>query len=202
MFGGFESGVFVVWGVLGFFMYLLVFFFLNMGRREVFLGLISGELGYILFPSFGLLVILMWMILMMNLSGLVPYGFSVSALPMVTLFLGFFFWLYNFFWIFKNDVFKVLASFLPVGTPLFLVVILVWIEVVSWLARPIALGVRLMANITAGHLLLMLFSEGVFGSGFLFLLSFSFFLLFVVLEIAVAWIQSYVFSLLLSLYVG
>lgn len=82
--------------------------------------------------------------------------------------------------------------------------ILVWIEFISWLARPLALGVRLIANITARHLLLHLISSRVaFLMGYrrFILLGLVGLILIVVLEIAVAAIQAYVFSLLLSLYV-
>jgi len=74
----------------------------------------------------------------------------------------------------------------------------VWIEVISWLARPLSLGVRLVANITAGHLLIHLISLGCFYINFVFFLAFFFFLL----ELVVAFVQAYVYTLLLSLYVN
>lgn len=82
--------------------------------------------------------------------------------------------------------------------------VLIIIETISLIIRPLALGVRLTANLTAGHLLIQLVSTAVF-----FLTSISFIgafltglLLFLLtlLEIAVAIIQAYVFVLLLSLY--
>jgi len=69
------------------------------------------------------------------------------------------------------------------------------------LARPIALGVRLIANITARHLLIHLRSSGLFNLNFtISILVFPVFMALIFLEIRVALIQTYVFSILLSLY--
>jgi F0F1-type ATP synthase membrane subunit a len=77
---------------------------------------------------------------------------------------------------------------------------LVWIEIASLGIRPLALGIRLIANITAGHLLLHLFSLRSIGR--LGLLIGALFFFIVLLELRVAVIQAYVFSLLLSLYIN
>ena len=75
---------------------------------------------------------------------------------------------------------------------------LVLIEVASTLIRPLALGLRLMANITAGHLLVHLFA----GWASLSIVVRVVFFFIILLEIMVSFIQAYVFSLLLSLYVS
>lgn len=87
-----------------------------------------------------------------------------------------------------------LSHLTPLGAPLVLGPFLILIEVVSYLIRFITLGVRLMANLTAGHLLLGLMSTSFsFLSGFVQVVFFIF-------EILVAVVQSYVFSLLVSIY--
>lgn len=104
----------------------------------------------------------------------------------------------------RNQPTKSLAHLLPEGTPTLLIPILIIIETISLFIRPFALGVRLTANLTAGHLLIQLIAKAgyvllpliptvaLLTSGLLFLLT--------ALEVAVAIIQAYVFVLLLSLY--
>lgn len=104
----------------------------------------------------------------------------------------------------RNQPTEALAHLLPKGTPTLLIPVLIVIETISVFIRPLSLGVRLTANLTAGHLLIQLISSAVL----VMLLQASpiaiptmvilFFL--TLLETAVAVIQAYVFVLLLSLY--
>lgn len=104
----------------------------------------------------------------------------------------------------RNQPTAALGHLLPEGTPTLLIPVLIIIETISLFIRPLALGVRLTANLTAGHLLIGLISTAaivllplipavaILTSTILFLLT--------LLEVAVAMIQAYVFVLLLSLY--
>ena len=98
---------------------------------------------------------------------------------------------------------NLLAHLVPVGTPRFLIPVIVIIETVRNMIRPLTLSIRLAANIVAGHLLLTLLgSQGPLLSLFnLSLLMIGLFLL-LLLEVAVACIQSYVFTILSSLYLN
>ena len=98
---------------------------------------------------------------------------------------------------------NLLAHLVPVGTPRFLIPVIVIIETVRNIIRPLTLSIRLAANIVAGHLLLTLLgSQGPLLSLFnLSLLIIGLFLL-LLLEVAVACIQSYVFTILSSLYLN
>ena len=98
---------------------------------------------------------------------------------------------------------NLLAHLVPVGTPRFLIPVIVIIETVRNVIRPLTLSIRLAANIVAGHLLLTLLgSQGPLLSLFnLSLLMIGLFLL-LLLEVAVACIQSYVFTILSSLYLN
>lgn len=105
---------------------------------------------------------------------------------------------------FRHKLKSSLAHFLPQGTPISLIPILIIIETISLFIQPIALAVRLTANITAGHLLIHLI-----GRATLVLISISpstasitfiILALLTILEFAVALIQAYVFTLLVSLY--
>lgn len=96
-----------------------------------------------------------------------------------------------------------MAHLVPVGTPRFLIPIIVIIETVRNIIRPLTLSIRLAANIVAGHLLLTLLgSQGPIlrVSNLIFLIIGLFMLL--LLEVAVACIQSYVFTILRSLYLN
>lgn len=104
----------------------------------------------------------------------------------------------------RNQPTHSLGHLLPEGTPAPLIVPLIIIETISLFIRPLALGVRLTANLTAGHLLIQLISSGAFAlftlAPTVALFASSVLLLLTILEIAVATIQAYVFVLLLTLY--
>jgi F-type H+-transporting ATPase subunit a len=100
------------------------------------------------------------------------------------------------------------SFFVPAGTPLALVPLLVLIEIVSYVARAFSLGVRLFANIVAGHTLMKILSTflfQLFGSSLLIavltLIPFAFFLAIMGLELAVSFIQAYVLTLLVCSYI-
>lgn len=104
----------------------------------------------------------------------------------------------------RNQPTHALGHLLPEGTPGPLIPVLIVIETISLLIRPLALGVRLTANLTAGHLLIQLISTAVFVLLPLMpavaILASTILVLLTLLEVAVAMIQAYVFVLLLSLY--
>ena len=146
-------------------------------------------------------------IAMLNTLGLFPYvftptvhivitfGLSFSILIGVTL-LGVFTFKWNF-----------LSMFMPSGAPLVLAPLLVYIETLSYISRALSLGLRLAANLTAGHLLFAIMSGFTFNmlaNGLIFTSLFPMLImLFVtILEMAVAVIQAYVFSLLTTIYLG
>nr|YP_010960488.1 ATP synthase F0 subunit 6 [Sphyraena borealis]WNH37891.1 ATP synthase F0 subunit 6 [Sphyraena borealis] len=147
---------------------------------------------------------LMLYLVTMNTLGLLPYTFTPTTQLSLNLGLAVPLWLATVIIGMRNQPTKSLAHMLPEGTPTPLIPILIIIETVSLLIRPLALGVRLTANLTAGHLLIHLSSLAVYvllkmmppvamlTLGLLYFLT--------VLEIAVAVIQAYVFVLLLSLY--
>ena len=96
------------------------------------------------------------------------------------------------------------GHFLPEGTPTLLIPVLIIIETISLFIRPLALGVRLTANLTAGHLLIHLISSATLTLipliPVIAILPTLLLLILTLLEVAVAIIQAYVFVLLLSLY--
>nr|AYW03922.1 ATP synthase F0 subunit 6 [Anomaloglossus sp. 'Acari'] len=151
-----------------------------------------------------ILTSLMAFLLTINLLGLLPYTFTPTTQLSMNLGLAVPFWLATVLIGFRNQLTASLGHFLPEGTPTPLIPILIIIETISLFIRPMALGVRLTANLTAGHLLIQLISTAtlalLFTSPLVSSLTFITLLLLTILEIAVAMIQAYVFVLLLSLY--
>nr|YP_007317646.1 ATP synthase F0 subunit 6 [Kaloula borealis]AFD04097.1 ATP synthase F0 subunit 6 [Kaloula borealis] len=151
-----------------------------------------------------LLTSLMIFLLGMNLMGLLPYTFTPTTQLSMNLGLAVPLWLATVAIGFRNQLTASLGHLLPEGTPTLLIPILIIIETISLFIRPLALGVRLTANLTAGHLLIQLISMATMAmtstSLIVVSLTFTTLLLLTILEIAVAMIQAYVFVLLLSLY--
>nr|YP_010176525.1 ATP synthase F0 subunit 6 [Phrynoglossus myanhessei]QSQ72201.1 ATP synthase F0 subunit 6 [Phrynoglossus myanhessei] len=147
---------------------------------------------------------LMVFLLGMNLLGLLPYTFTPTTQLSLNMGLAIPLWLATIFIGLRNQPTASLAHLLPEGTPTPLIPILIVIETISLIIRPLALGVRLTANLTAGHLLIQLISLAtsnlISSSLILASLTFSTLVLLTLLEIAVAMIQAYVYVLLLSLY--
>lgn len=136
--------------------------------------------------------------------GLLPYTFTPTTQLSLNLGLAVPFWLATVLLGLRNQPTHALGHLLPEGTPTVLIPILIIIETISLFIRPLALGVRLTANLTAGHLLIQLIATAacvllplipVVG-----LLTVIILILLTLLEVAVAMIQAYVFVLLLSLY--
>ncbi|NIL97767.1 MAG: F0F1 ATP synthase subunit A, partial [Planctomycetales bacterium] len=99
--------------------------------------------------------------------------------------------------------FKFLGILIPSGTPWWLVPLMVPIEIVSQLARPVTLGVRLFANMTAGHTILyVLFGLMLAGGAVIGWLPFAFTVPVYILEVFVAFIQAYIFTVLACVYLG
>lgn len=112
-------------------------------------------------------------------------------------------WLtYYLLFLFKG-IRKFLAHLVPLGTPYGLIPLIVFIELIRGVIRPLTLRVRLVANIVAGHLLIILVRRPLRGSGQrVVLLGLRVLVLLLFLESGVALIQGYVFSLLSSLYLA
>nr|AAM98588.1 ATPase subunit 6 [Turdus nudigenis]AAM98590.1 ATPase subunit 6 [Turdus nudigenis]AAM98592.1 ATPase subunit 6 [Turdus nudigenis]AAM98594.1 ATPase subunit 6 [Turdus nudigenis]AAM98596.1 ATPase subunit 6 [Turdus nudigenis] len=151
-----------------------------------------------------ILTSLMIFLLLINLLGLLPYTFTPTTQLSMNLALAFPLWLATLLTGLRNQPSTTLGHLLPEGTPTPLIPALILIETTSLLIRPLALGVRLTANLTAGHLLIQLISTAttvLFSTmPVVSLLTLLILFLLTILEVAVAMIQAYVFVLLLSLY--
>nr|ADA58058.1 ATP synthase F0 subunit 6 [Harpyhaliaetus solitarius] len=147
---------------------------------------------------------LMLLLLTLNLLGLLPYTFTPTTQLSMNMALAFPLWLATLLTGLRNQPTTSLGHLLPEGTPTPLIPALILIETISLLIRPLALSVRLTANLTAGHLLIQLISTATTTLlpilPTVSALTTLILLLLTILEVAVAMIQAYVFVLLLSLY--
>src|SRR6266851_3220201 len=153
-------------------------------------------------------ILILFIIIILHLIGNIPYSYTITTSVIVTIglsftiltgvtILGLYIHRLHFF-----------SYFVPSGTPLALVPLLVLIETVSYLARALSLGIRLFANMVAGHSLLKILSTflyQMFSSSFIIaiftLIPFAFFLALFGLKVAVSIIQAYVFVLLVISYI-
>ncbi|YP_002364447.1 ATP synthase F0 subunit 6 (mitochondrion) [Larimichthys crocea] len=151
-----------------------------------------------------MLASLMIFLVTLNVLGLLPHTFTPTTQLSLNLAFAFPLWLATVLIGLRNNPTAALGHLLPEGTPTLLIPILIIIETISLLIRPLALGVRLTANLTAGHLLMHLTSSAAYYLMFTMpaaaALTMGLLLLLTLLEMAVAVIQAYVFVLLLSLY--
>lgn len=163
----------------------------------------AGKDGLVFFP---LVFSLFSFILVANLLGLLPYSFTVTSHIIVTAALS----LLVIFTVIGYGVAKHGAKFLnvfvPSGVPGWLLPLIVAIEVVSFISRPVSLSVRLFANLLAGHIALKIFAgfvAALLAGGVAAILSplpLVFTVAIVALEVLVAVLQAYVFAVLTSLY--
>lgn len=161
---------------------------------------IVGEGGMKYFPW--IFTIFMF-ILVLNLLGLLPYSFTVTSHIIVTFALAAMVWLVVTAIGFINHGPGFLKLFVPSGVPWWLMPIIVVIELISYLIRPISHSVRLFANMMAGHAMLKVFAGFVIGLGLLggwaplvFLVGFT------GLELVVAFLQAFIFTVLTCIYLN
>jgi F-type H+-transporting ATPase subunit a len=172
---------------------------LNLVREQI------GPANEIYVP---LIFALFTLILGGNLVGIIPYSFTITSHFCLNIGLSTAILLAITIIGFQRHGVGFLAFFLPAGTPLGLVPLLVVIEIISYLARAISLGCRLAANIIAGHILLKIianFTWQMLTGGLLMsiiaILPFFFFFAISVLEMAIAFIQAYIFTILTCSYI-
>lgn len=179
---------------------LLYEFVANMVRNS------AGKEGMKFFPF---VFALFMFVLVANLFGMIPFFFTVTSHIIITFALAILVFAVVVIYGFLRNGPKFLKLFVPAGVPAYVLPIVVPIEVVSFLSRPISLSVRLFANILAGHITLKVFAGFIvtLGSlGFLgwlgTLLPLTMAVAITALEFLVAALQAYVFAVLTSMYIN
>ncbi len=202
-----------LWMLIGIFT-VCVFTIFSMGGRAVVPGRFQSvaELGYEMVRDnvgdagqkyFPFVFTLFMFVLASNMLGMLPYAFAVTSHIIVTLMLAGTVFIGVTVIGFVTHGVGFLKFFVPTGIPKVLVPLLVVIEVISYLTRPISLSVRLFANMVAGHTMLKVFASFVVSLGILGgWLPLGFMVAFTGLEIIIAFLQAYVFTILTCIYLN
>jgi len=142
-------------------------------------------------------------VLFANMIGMLPYSFTVTSHIIVTFVLAAIVFIGVTILGFVKHGIKYLELFVPKGVPLILLPLIVIIEIISYLSRPVSLSVRLFANMMAGHTMLKVFGGFVISLGLLGgWLPLGFSVALTGLEILVAFLQAYVFAILTCIYLN
>ena len=153
-------------------------------------------------PYFPFIFTVFMFVLVGNLIGMVPYGFTFTSHIIVTftmamvVFLG-----VTVIALIKHKM-HFFTFFMPPGVPLIMAPLLVPIEIISYLSRPMSLSVRLFANMLAGHTLLKVFAGFVVALGLFGVFPLAFVVVLTGLEIVIAFLQAFVFTILTCLYLN
>jgi F-type H+-transporting ATPase subunit a len=165
--------------------------------------MISDTAGSKAKPYFPFVFSLFMFVLFCNMLGMLPYSFTVTSHIIVTFALAAIIFVGVTIIGFVNHGIKYLKLFIPSGVPLFLLPLIVIIEIISYLSRPVSLSVRLFANMMAGHTMLKVFGGFVISLGIIGgWLPLSFTVALTGLEILIAFLQAYVFAILTCIYLN
>ena len=208
-----NSAAFMVLTVVA----ISVFLILSMRRPDIVPGRWQSmvELSYVFIanlvkdtvgtegrPYFPFIFTVFMFVLVGNLIGMLPYGFTFTSHIIVTftmamvVFLG-----VTVIALIKHKI-HFFTFFMPPGVPLIMAPLLVPIEIISYLSRPMSLSVRLFANMLAGHTLLKVFAGFVVALGLFGVFPLAFVVVLTGLEIVIAFLQAFVFTILTCLYLN
>ncbi len=168
-------------------------FIANMVRDNV------GSAGKAYFPF---VFSLFMFVLFGNLIGMVPYSFTYTSHIAVTFALAAFIFIGVTVIALARHGWHFFSFFAPKGMPAALLLLLVPIEIISYLIRPLTLSIRLFANMMAGHTMLVIFAGFVVAMGLFGILPLALNIFFILLELLVAVLQAYVFTILTCIYLN
>jgi len=152
---------------------------------------------------FNFVATLFFFILSCNLIGLIPGSYTITSQIAVTGAFAIMIFLMTLVIGFAKHGLHFLSILVPPGIPKIMIPVMIPIEVISMLARPISLSVRLFANMTAGHTVLaVLFGLGLSSPIWVSWMPMGFTVVVYGLELAIACIQAYIFTILTCVYIG
>ena len=158
-----------------------------------------GNKGQRFFP---LIFTLFSFLLFGNLLGMLPYSFTFTSHIIVTFVLAIFIFLFvTLLGVFIHG-FKFFGLFIPKGAPMLMLPLMIPIEIISYLSRPISLSVRLFANMMAGHTMLKIFAGFIVPLGIFGLAPLIVDVALTALEVLIAILQAYVFTILTCIYLN
>ena len=158
-----------------------------------------GNKGQKFFP---LIFTLFTFILFGNLLGLLPYSFTFTSHIIVTFVMAMFIFLFVTLIGIMMHGFKFFSLFVPKGVPMAMLPLMVPIEIISYLSRPVSLSIRLFANMMAGHTMLKVFAGFIFSLGLFGIAPLIVDVALTAFEVLVAFLQAYVFTVLTCLYLN
>jgi F-type H+-transporting ATPase subunit a len=165
-------------------------------------GLVDDFIGKEERKFFPFVAALFFFILSCNMIGLIPGSYTITSQLVVTGTFAIFIFMMTLFIGFGRHGLHFLGILVPAGIPKILIPMMIVIEIISMLARPFSLAVRLFANMTAGHTILAVLFGMALSLPWIGLLPFGFTIAINGLELMVAFIQAYIFTTLTCFYIG
>lgn len=170
---------------------------------EFIAGLLRDTVGSEGRKYFPIVFTLFMFVLLGNLLGMVPYSFTFTSHIVVTFAMAIIIFIFVTILGFVKHGMHFFSFFAPPGTPVVMLPLLVPIEIISYLSRPISLSVRLFANMLAGHTLIKVIAGFIPALGVIFgVLPLALVVALTGLEILIAFLQAYVFAILTCLYIN
>lgn len=153
-------------------------------------------------PYFPFIFTIFMFVLFGNLFGMIPYSFTFTSHIVVTFMMALFVFVGVTIIAMVKHKMRFFTLFMPPGVPMYMAPLLIPIEIISYLSRPISLSVRLFANMLAGHTLMKVFAGFIFALGVFGIAPWAFIVALTGLEIVIAFLQAYVFTILTCLYLN
>ncbi len=211
-----NKAIFAMWG--GMAVVLILFLLVVKGGlkvvpgklqsiAEIFMEFIKGMVQEFIgkegMKYFPFVATLFFFILCCNLIGLIPGSYTITSQLVVTGTFASLIFIMTLIIGFAKHGFHFLSILVPPGVPKIMIPVMVPIEMISMLARPLSLSVRLFANMTAGHTVLaVLFGLVLTAPAWISWMPFGFTIVINGLEVAIALIQAYIFTTLTCVYIG
>jgi F-type H+-transporting ATPase subunit a len=153
-------------------------------------------------PYFPFIFTIFMFVLVGNLLGMVPYSFTFTSHIVVTFTMALFVFIGVTIIAIAKHKMHFFSFFMPPGVPMYMAPLLIPIEIISYLSRPISLSVRLFANMLAGHTLMKVFAGFIIALGAAGIAPWAFVVALTGLEIVIAFLQAFVFAILTCLYLN
>ncbi len=136
-----------------------------------------------------------------NLIGLIPFSFAFTSHIAVTMTIALLIFTLTTFYGFYKHGFGFLNLFIPKGIPIILMPLLCIIEVISYMAKALSMGIRLFANIMSGHIIIEIITGFVIAMGIFGIIPLAFTSVLFILEFAIACLQAYILTILACLFI-
>ena len=169
---------------------------------ELVAGMITGNAGTDGLKYFPFVFSIFFFVLFGNLLGMIPYMFTFTSHIIVTFTLAMIVFLFVTILGIVLHGFHFFSLFMPKGVSIFLAPILIPVEMISYMSRPISLSVRLFANMMAGHTMMKVFAGFVAMLGILGIAPIAVNVILTGFEVVISMLQAYIFTVLTCVYLN